>query len=75
METPGVSMNMYVDVVNFDRYDMIIGTLFMRKHGVKLDFLKNQIVVADVAMPAIRVTVPDTDDHVRHYRAVDKKWD
>jgi len=41
IETPGVSINMYVDVANFDCYDMIIGTLFIRKHRVKLDFLKN----------------------------------
>ena len=75
METPGVSTNMYVDVANFDCYNIIIRTLFMRKHGVKLDFLKNQIVVTDVAMPAIRVMVPDTDDCIRRYWAVDKKQD
>jgi hypothetical protein len=28
----------YLDVVNIDRYDMIIGTPFMRKHGLVLDF-------------------------------------
>jgi hypothetical protein len=28
----------YVDVVNIDRYDMIIGTPFMRKHAFVLDF-------------------------------------
>ena len=26
MEAPGISCNTYVDIVNFDRYDMIIGT-------------------------------------------------
>jgi Aspartyl protease len=30
--------NAYLDVVNIDRYDMIIGTPFMRKHGLVLDF-------------------------------------
>ena len=33
--------NAYLDVVNIDRYDMIIGTLFMRKHGFVLDFDKD----------------------------------
>ena len=28
----------YLDVVNIDRYDMIIGTPFMRRHGLVLDF-------------------------------------
>ena len=28
----------YFDVVNIDRYDVILGTVLMRKHGVTLDF-------------------------------------
>ena len=28
----------YLDVVNIDQYDMIIGILFMHKHGLVLDF-------------------------------------
>jgi hypothetical protein len=28
----------YLDVVNIDRYDMIVGTPFMRKHGLVLNF-------------------------------------
>jgi len=75
VEMPGISTKMYVNVANFDRYDMIIGTPFMREHGVKLDFEKNQITAAGIVMPAMRVTVPDTDDRVRRYRSVDKKRD
>ena len=37
--------NAYLDVVNIDRYDMIIGTPFMRKHGLVLDFEKNALTV------------------------------
>jgi Aspartyl protease len=33
----------YLDVVNIDRYDMIIGTPFMRKHGLVLDFSNNTL--------------------------------
>jgi hypothetical protein len=33
----------YLDVVNIDRYDMIIGTPFMRKHGLILDFASNTL--------------------------------
>jgi hypothetical protein len=29
--------NHYFDVVNIDRYDVILGTVFMRKHGIILD--------------------------------------
>jgi len=66
---------MYLDVANFDCYDMIVGTPFMRKHGVKLDFEKNQITVAGVIMPAMRVMVPDINECVQCYQSVDKKRD
>ena len=75
MEIPGVSTNMYVNVANFDRYDMIIGTPFMRKYRVKLDFERNQVIAVGVATPTIRMTVPDTDDCVRCYWSVEKKRD
>ncbi|KAK1219918.1 hypothetical protein PQX77_017342 [Marasmius sp. AFHP31] len=35
----------YFDIVNIDRYDAIVGTYFMRKHGITLDFKKDQILV------------------------------
>jgi predicted aspartyl protease len=35
----------YLDVVNIDRYDMIIGTPFMRKHKFVLDFGLNAFSV------------------------------
>ncbi len=58
----------YVDVANFDCYDMIIGTLFMRRNKVKLDFEKNE-----VALPAIKVTNQDLDPRFCRHRATDKK--
>ncbi|PPQ66679.1 hypothetical protein CVT24_008832 [Panaeolus cyanescens] len=50
----------YVDIANFDRYEMIIGTPFMRKHKVVLDFEKNEIRINGKPVPAVRVN-PDTD--------------
>ena len=35
----------YLDVVNIDQYDMIIGTPFMCKHGLVLDFEKNALTI------------------------------
>jgi hypothetical protein len=35
----------YLDVMNIDRYDMIIGTPFMHKHGLVLDFEKNALMI------------------------------
>ncbi|KAJ7100997.1 hypothetical protein C8R43DRAFT_862695, partial [Mycena crocata] len=28
----------YMDIVNLDRFNAIIGTKYMRKHGIQLDF-------------------------------------
>jgi hypothetical protein len=38
---PGVNSTIYMDIANFDRYDMIIGTPFMRANRVQLDFENN----------------------------------
>ncbi|KAF8231849.1 hypothetical protein L208DRAFT_1274918 [Tricholoma matsutake] len=37
-EIGGVENTHYFDVVNIDRYNAILGTVFMRKHGIMLDF-------------------------------------
>jgi hypothetical protein len=37
--------DVYLDVVNIDRYDMIIGTPFMWKHGLVLDFGHDTLTV------------------------------
>ena len=33
----------YFDIINIDRYDVIIGTVFMKQHGILLDFEKDQV--------------------------------
>ncbi|KAF8235897.1 hypothetical protein L208DRAFT_1058411, partial [Tricholoma matsutake] len=38
-----IDMKHYFDIVNIDRYDVILGMVFMRKHGIVLDFDKNKI--------------------------------
>jgi hypothetical protein len=37
--------NHYFDVVNIDRYDIILGTVFMRKHGMILDFEHDKVCI------------------------------
>lgn len=43
----------YLDVVNIDRYDAILGAPFMRKFGIRLDFENNSIVVGGMAIEAL----------------------
>jgi hypothetical protein len=73
VETHGTLQREYVDVANFDRYDMIIGTPFMRSRKVILDFENDTVRIGNQIVPATKVLVPDTDDRVRRYRATEKK--
>lgn len=69
---PGFKGSTYMDVANFDRYDMIIGTPFMRMNKVHLDFETNTVTVNGVSSPATRVLLADTDARARRYRTVEK---
>ncbi|KAF8235350.1 hypothetical protein L208DRAFT_1257592, partial [Tricholoma matsutake] len=40
-----VNRNHYFNVVNIDRYNAILGTMFMRKHGIVLDFECNEVCI------------------------------
>jgi hypothetical protein len=40
-----ITSNTYLDVANLDKYDSILGTPFMRKHGIILDFETQEIVI------------------------------
>ncbi|KAG7093847.1 hypothetical protein E1B28_007486 [Marasmius oreades] len=35
----------YFDIINIDQHDAIVGTYFMQKHGIQLDFKNDQILV------------------------------
>ena len=43
----------YLDVVNIDRYDVILGAPFMRKFGIQLDFESNSITVGSTTIRAL----------------------
>ncbi|KAJ3751651.1 hypothetical protein EV360DRAFT_16955, partial [Lentinula raphanica] len=54
-EYGAVKDNVYFDIVNIDRYDAIIGTKFMRKHGIQLDFEKDLILIKGKSAPTLSV--------------------
>ena len=37
----------YFDIINIDYYDAILGTLFLRKHEVIIDFVNNYLRLKD----------------------------
>ena len=61
LEAPGISDDTYVDIANFDRYDMIIGTPFMHKNKVILDFENKQVIVNGKPTPAVKILLDDSD--------------
>ncbi len=75
MKVANTECTTYVDVANFDRYDMIIGTPFMRRNKVKLNFEKNEVVINGQSLMAIKVTNKDLDPRLRRHRATDKKYE
>ena len=63
----------YVDIANFDRYDMIIGTPWMQKNKVVLDLINDEIILDGTTIPAIKIKNPDLDPRLRCHRVTDKK--
>jgi hypothetical protein len=63
----------YLDVANFDRYDMVIGTPYMHKHHVQLDFETNEVVVHGEHIPAQVVQKVDADQRVCRSRVTPRQ--
>jgi hypothetical protein len=40
-----IAKNTYLDIANLDKYDSILGTTFLRKHSIMLDFENQEIVI------------------------------
>ncbi|KAG6895582.1 hypothetical protein C0992_000528, partial [Termitomyces sp. T32_za158] len=68
----GQPMKEYVDIANFNRYNIIIGMLFMHKNKVKLDFVNNQVVINGTLLRAERIVLADTDRWLWWYRTTEK---
>jgi len=50
---PAWEDNAYLDVVNLDRYNMIIGVMFMCKHSLVLDFNQNVLRARGTLVPTL----------------------
>src|ERR1700733_306731 len=52
-ELGSVKSTHYFDVINLDWYDAIVGTMFMRKYGLILDFEQDQVWFQGQVLPTI----------------------
>jgi hypothetical protein len=57
-----IEMCQYLDIVNIDRYNVTLGTVFMRKHRIVLDFKRDQVRIGDKELPTI---CEDTDEFLQ----------
>jgi hypothetical protein len=60
-----IEANQYFDIVNINRYDVTLGTIFMRKHGIILNFKRNQVRIGDRELPTLR---KDADKYLQIHR-------
>ncbi|KAG6867469.1 hypothetical protein C0993_002406 [Termitomyces sp. T159_Od127] len=75
VRTLGTLTKEYVDIANFDCYDMIIGMPFMCKNNVMLDFVNNVVIVNRVPVRAEKVVLKDTDGCLQWYHVMEKGYD
>ncbi len=68
VEMPGYTGSEYFDMVNIDRYKVLIGTPFMHRHKVVLDFNKKCVWVNRHNIPAIVVTGEGLGRDANRYR-------
>jgi hypothetical protein len=68
----GAKDTTYINITNFDRYDMIIGTPWMQKHNVILDFAANRVVINGCPIPAIKIVNKDLDPRSCYHQVMDK---
>ena len=72
LEASGISNDTYVDITNFGHYDMIIGTPFMHRNKVVLDFKNKQVIVNGTPTPAVKVLLDNSDRRMHQYCSIDK---
>jgi hypothetical protein len=58
--------NHYFDVIKIDRYDVILGTVFMRKHSITLDFEHDKVRVKGMVLDTI-IKGPNTFKQARRH--------
>jgi len=62
-----VETNHYFDVINIDRYDVILGMVLMKQHRIMLDLKKDQVRMRGKNLSALCESV---DEYLQVHRQV-----
>jgi hypothetical protein len=55
MKYASIEAEHYVDIINVDKYDAIMGTIFMRKYGITVNFANDRLTINGVPAPTLTV--------------------
>jgi hypothetical protein len=55
MKYTSIEAENYVDVINIDKYNAIMGTVFMRKYGITVNFANDQVTINGVPTPTLTI--------------------
>jgi hypothetical protein len=69
----GEKMSIYVNIANFDWFEMIIGTPFMQQNQVVLDFKNDEVLIKGKQIPAVTVSAKEAEQFAWRQQATDKK--
>ena len=72
LNVEGYKIPTYVNIANFDRYEMIIGTPFMKRNGIVFDFENNEVRIKGKRIPGIVVSAKDLELSLRRQRITNK---
>ena len=70
----GKKENMYLDVVNVDHYDLVLGVPFLQQFGVNLDFKTDSIRIGERVVPSIKATRPESGKNRRAPTGTSSKY-
>ncbi|KAL0565071.1 hypothetical protein V5O48_016962 [Marasmius crinis-equi] len=68
-----VSDSGYFDVANIDRYDAVVGTVFMRKHGLELNFSDDSIRMDGKSIPTLDEGEETAEIARRHAKSISRE--
>ncbi|KAI0670219.1 hypothetical protein C8Q78DRAFT_975219 [Trametes maxima] len=63
----------YFDVVDIDKYDAILGTMFCRKHRIVLDFTRDRVFIGTQSIPLFKEE-QDTGKVTKRHAREPTKW-
>jgi hypothetical protein len=73
LNVQGENIESYVDIANFDQYEMIIRMPFIRRNSIVLDFENNVVILKGKRIPGIVGSAKELESSARRQRITEKR--